>query len=98
MALFIAVRTYDLLLTSAPGGVCACLSVIAVRNGANVREMELSPQIVSQGTQRGPMPLQGFGVAPAGTHLLQIGCDALLNWEQGVMTGLALPGAVARRP
>jgi len=31
MALFIAERAYDLFLTSAPGGFCACLSGIAVR-------------------------------------------------------------------
>ena len=36
------------------------------------------------------MPLHGFGVAPADTHLLQIGSDRLLNWEQSVLTGLAL--------
>ena len=65
--------------------------------GADVREMELPPQIAPQGSQRGLMPLQGFGSAPTGTHLLHIGCDGLLKGGQGKMLGLVLPGGVARR-
>ncbi len=37
------------------------------------------------------MPLQGFGVAPAGTHLLHIGRHGLLKSGQGKMTALVLP-------
>ena len=69
----------------------------AAGQGAHVREMELPPQIAPQGSQRGLMPLQGFGVAPAGTHLLHIGRDGLLKRDQGKMTGLVLPGGAARR-
>src|SRR5213082_2383343 len=43
------------------------------------------------------MSLQGFGVAPAGTHLLQIGRHGLLKSGQGKMTGLVFPGGAARR-
>src|SRR6266566_1055456 len=43
------------------------------------------------------MPLQGFGIAPAGTHLLQIGRHGLLKRGQGKMTGLVLPGGATRR-
>src|SRR3981081_536319 len=43
------------------------------------------------------MPLQGFGIAPTGTHLLQIGRHGLLKSSQGKMTGLVLPGGAARR-
>src|SRR2546423_5960332 len=42
------------------------------------------------------MPLQGFGVAPAGTHLLQIGRHGLLKRGQGKMTGLVLPGGATQ--
>src|SRR6266702_2036419 len=59
--------------------------------------MELPPQISPQGSQRGLMPPQGFGVAPEGTHLLQIGLHGLLKSGQGKMTGLVLPGGAARR-
>jgi hypothetical protein len=64
---------------------------------AHIREMELPPQIASQGSKLGPMPLQGFGVAPADTHLLHIGRHGLLERSQGMMTSLVLPGGAARR-
>ena len=40
------------------------------------------------------MPLQGFGIAPAGTHLLHIGRYGLLKSGQGKMNGLVLPPVV----
>src|SRR5260370_1041697 len=59
--------------------------------------MELPPQIAPQGSQRGLMPLQGFGIAPVDTHLLQIRRDSLLKSDQGTRPGLVLLGGAARR-
>ena len=59
--------------------------------------MELPPQKALQRSQRGLMPLQGFEIAPAGTHLLHIGRHGLLERSQGMMTSLVLPGGAARR-
>jgi hypothetical protein len=65
--------------------------------GAHVSEMELPPQIAPQGSWRDLMSLQGIGIAPAGTHSLQIGRHGLPKSGQGKMTGPTLPSGTARR-